>query len=98
MVSVPDRTSLATLFERDRPRLRGIAFRMLGSFTEADDAVQEAWIRLSRADSDEIKNLSGWLTTTVSRICLDQLRQQRSRGERPFGLQPAESAQTATEG
>lgn len=98
MVPVPDEASLANLFDRDRPRLRGVAFRMLGSFAEADDAVQEAWIRLSRADSDEIKNLSGWLTTVVSRICLDQLRHQRSRGELPSGLEPAVSAQMAAEG
>ena len=61
---------LATRFEAHRTRLRAVAYRMLGSLTEADDAVQETWIRLSRTDAEEIENLGGWLTTVVARVCL----------------------------
>jgi len=76
---------VADEFEESRPRLRGIAYRMLGSTAEADDAVQEAWLRLSRTGSESIDNLGGWLTTVVSRVCLDMLRSRRSRGEEPVG-------------
>ena len=79
-----DRDWLAERFEQDRARLRGVAYRMLGSLTEADDAVQEAWIRLARSDADAIQNLSGWLTTVVGRVCLDMLRTRRSRREEPL--------------
>jgi len=72
---------LATRFEEQRPRLRSVAYRMLGSVTEAEDAVQEAWLRLSRADSDAISNLGGWLTTVVARECLHLLRSRRRRRE-----------------
>ena len=72
---------LAERFEQERFRLRGVAFRMLGSITEADDAVQETWLRLARADATEIDNLPAWLTTVVSRICLDMLRSRTSRRE-----------------
>jgi RNA polymerase sigma factor (sigma-70 family) len=72
---------LATRFEADRARLRGVAYRMLGSLSEADDAVQEAWLRLSRSDSAAIDNLSGWLTTVTARVCLDMLRSRESRRE-----------------
>ena len=72
---------LAEEFEARRPRLRAVAYRMLGSFSEADDAVQEAWLRLSRSDADEVDNLTAWLTTVVSRICLDQLRARTARRE-----------------
>lgn len=72
---------LAELFEADRPHLRAVAYRMLGSFAEADDAVQEAWLRLSRSDVGGVDNLSGWLTTVVARLCLDALRTRRSRRE-----------------
>lgn len=72
---------LAQQFEQERFRLRGVAFRVLGSVTEADDAVQEAWLRLSRADASQIENLPGWLTTVVGRICLDMLRSRTSRRE-----------------
>ena len=65
---------LARSFEADRPQLRGVAYRMLGSLSEAEDAVQEAWLRLHRIDPDAVGNLSGWLTTVVSRVCLDMLR------------------------
>ncbi|HEX4217405.1 MAG TPA: sigma-70 family RNA polymerase sigma factor [Acidimicrobiales bacterium] len=70
-------------FEDSRPRLRGIAYRMLGSTAEADDAVQEAWIRLNRTGAESIDNLGGWLTTVVSRVCLDMLR---SRRDEPAGV------------
>lgn len=72
---------LADEFEAHRGHLRAVAYRMLGSFAEADDAVQDAWLRLSRTDADEIDNLAGWLTTVVSRLCLDQLRARRNRRE-----------------
>ncbi|HEX7717883.1 MAG TPA: sigma-70 family RNA polymerase sigma factor [Marmoricola sp.] len=72
---------LAEEFEARRQRLRAVAYRMLGSFSEADDAVQDAWLRLSRTDPTEIDNLTAWLTTVVSRICLDQLRSRNSRRE-----------------
>jgi RNA polymerase sigma factor (sigma-70 family) len=68
-------------FEHHRARLRAVAYRMLGSTTEAEDAVQEAWLRLSRSDTDSIENLGGWLTTVVARVCLDMLRSRRSRRE-----------------
>src|SRR5262245_20530300 len=68
-------------FEESRNHLRGVAYRMLGSLTEADDAVQEAWIRLSRSDTTGVENLKGWLTTVVARVCLDMLRTRKSRRE-----------------
>src|SRR5919199_5836580 len=77
---------LAERFEADRARLRAVAYRMLGSASAADDAVQEAWLRLSRADTTEVENLSGWLTTVVARVCLDMLRSRRSRREQPLAL------------
>lgn len=77
-----DQRWLAERFEDHRDRLRAVAYRMLGSVTEAEDAVQESWLRLSRADADGIDNLAGWLTTVVSRVCLDMLRSRRSRSER----------------
>ena len=70
---------LAEQFEAHRSHLRAVAYRMLGSRAEADDAVQEAWLRLSRADADEIENLGGWLTTVVARVSLDMLRSRASR-------------------
>jgi RNA polymerase sigma-70 factor (ECF subfamily) len=75
---------LAERFEANRTNLRAVAYRMLGSATEADDAVQEAWLRLSRADAGEIDNLGGWLTTVVARVCLDMLRSRTSRREEPL--------------
>jgi RNA polymerase sigma-70 factor (ECF subfamily) len=75
---------LAERFEADRTRLQAVAYRLLGSASEADDAVQEAWLRLSRSDTSEVQNLSGWLTTVVSRVCLDMLRSRRSRREEPL--------------
>jgi RNA polymerase sigma-70 factor (ECF subfamily) len=76
---------LAERFEQHRPQLRAVAYRMLGSLGEADDAVQEAWLRLSRADAGEVQNLGGWLTTVVGRVCLDMLRMRRARPEQPVG-------------
>jgi RNA polymerase sigma factor (sigma-70 family) len=78
---------LTERFEENRPRLRGVAYRMLGSLSEAEDAVQEAWLRLSRIDSATVENLGGWLTTVVSRVCLDMLRSRKSRREEPIGAQ-----------
>ncbi|HEY2333845.1 MAG TPA: sigma-70 family RNA polymerase sigma factor [Solirubrobacterales bacterium] len=75
---------LAERFEENRPRLRAVSYRMLGSLSEADDAVQEAWLRLSRADTGEVENLSGWLTTVVARVSLNMLRSRRTRREEPF--------------
>jgi RNA polymerase sigma factor (sigma-70 family) len=80
---------LAWRFEASRPRLRAVAYRMLGSASEADDAVQEAWLRLSRSDADGVQNLAGWLTTVVARICLDMLRARTSRREEPLDQQAA---------
>jgi len=76
---------LAEQFEEHRARLRAVAYRMLGSISEADDALQEAWLRLSRSDTSEIENLGGWLTTVVGRVCLDMLRSRSSRREEPLG-------------
>ena len=81
-----DDDALAEGFESERPRLRALAYRMLGSLSAADDAVQEAWIRLSRSDSAEIENLAGWLTVVVSRLCLDALRSRDARREEPIGV------------
>jgi RNA polymerase sigma factor (sigma-70 family) len=75
---------LAARFEEQRPRLRAVAYRMLGSMAEADDAVQNSWLRLSGADTSEVENLGGWLTTTVARECLKLLRTRRSRREDPL--------------
>ncbi|MER5379613.1 sigma-70 family RNA polymerase sigma factor [Streptomyces sp. NPDC002688] len=82
---------LAARFESHRGHLRAVAYRMLGSLTEADDAVQEAWLKLSRADSSRVDNLGGWLTTVVGRVCLDMLRSRRTRGEEP--LEPSAEGQ-----
>jgi RNA polymerase sigma factor (sigma-70 family) len=76
-----DNEWLARQFEDNRPHLRKVAYRMLGSLTEADDAVQEGWLRLSRTDTSAVENLSGWLTTVVARVCLDALRTRESRRE-----------------
>jgi RNA polymerase sigma-70 factor (ECF subfamily) len=78
---------LAEEFEANRSRLSAVAYRMLGSHAEADDAVQEAWVRLAGADADAIDNLAGWLTTVVARVCLDRLRARRSRPEEPAGTE-----------
>jgi RNA polymerase sigma factor (sigma-70 family) len=80
-----DQEWFAAQFERQRPRLRAVAYRMLGSITEADDALQEAWIRSTRSDSETINNIDGWLTTVVGRVCIDMLRARRARPETPSG-------------
>jgi RNA polymerase sigma-70 factor (ECF subfamily) len=77
---------LAEGFEQNRTRLRAVAYRMLGSFAEADDAVQEAWLRLSRSDASGVDNLGAWLTTIVARVCLNVLRSRNTRREEPFGV------------
>src|SRR3954452_3157163 len=77
---------LADHFEPHRPHLRAVAYRMLGSFTEADDAVQDTWLRLSRSGAAEVENLRGWLTTIVARVCLNMLRSRNHRGEEPFAV------------
>lgn len=80
---MPENEWLAQQFEAHRAHLRTVAYRMLGSPSEADDAVQETWLRLSRTDASAVENLGGWLTTVVGRVCLDTLRARRSRGEEP---------------
>ena len=89
-----DRQWLAEKFEENRGHLRAVAYRMLGSATEADDAVQESWLRLSRADASEIENLGGWLTTVVARVCLDLLRSHKSRKEDPIDEEVAQPLAT----
>jgi len=79
-----DTSWLSERFEEHRSHLRSVAYRMLGSLAEADDAVQEAWIRVSRADTSDVENLGGWLTTVVSRVCLNMLRSRTTRREDPF--------------
>src|SRR5713226_8607998 len=77
---------LADQFEASRNHLRAVAYRMLGSMSEADDAVQEAWLRVSRSGTSGVENLGGWLTTVVARVCLDLLRSRKSRREEPLGV------------
>src|SRR5206468_13011867 len=86
---------MAEQFEAHRQRLRTVAYRMLGSRSEADDAVQEAWLRLSRSDTSGGENLTGWLTTVVARVCADMLRSRKSRREEP--LDPLDSDMNALE-
>jgi len=81
-----DQDWLAQRFEEHRTRLRAVAYRMLGSLSEADDAVQDAWLRLSRADTSDVENLGAWLTTVVARVSLNMLRSRRARHEEPLGV------------
>src|SRR5215211_5701547 len=81
---------LAEQFEENRTHLRAVAYRMLGSLSEADDAIQEAWLRLSRSETSGVENLGGWLTTVVARICLDMLRSRSSKREEPLGVRVPE--------
>ena len=81
-----DNDWLAGRFEEERPRLRAVAYRMLGSLAEADDAVQDTWLRLSRAGAGEVENLGGWLTTVLARVCLNMLRSRTTRREEPLDL------------
>ena len=83
-------TWLVERFEEHRPRLRAVAYRMLGSASEADDAVQDAWLRLSRADTSGVENLPGWLTTVVARVCLNMLRSREHRREDPLDARPSD--------
>jgi RNA polymerase sigma-70 factor (ECF subfamily) len=85
-VTVDENEWLADRFEEHRAHLRAVAYRMLGSLTEADDAVQDAWLRLSRAGTAEVGNLGGWLTTIVARVCLNMLRSRNLRREEPLGV------------
>ncbi len=85
-----ERDWLAERFEENRTRLRAVAYRMLGSLSEADDAVQEAWLRVSRSDTDEVENLGGWLTTIVARVSLNMLRSRRTRREEALDLRVPE--------
>jgi RNA polymerase sigma factor (sigma-70 family) len=85
-VTVGESDWLAQQFEENRTRLRAVAYKMLGSLSDADDAVQEAWLRLSRSDTSSIENLGGWLTTVTARVCLDLLRSRRLRREEPLGV------------
>jgi RNA polymerase sigma-70 factor (ECF subfamily) len=94
---VSDRDLLAQLFETHRQHLRAVALRMLGSSDEADDAVQEAWLRLNRQDADTVDNLGGWLTTVVARICLDMLRARAAKREVPYDMTFEVSAGTSAE-
>ena len=84
---------LAVPFEQHRSHLRGVAYRMLGSLSEAEDAVQEAWLRLQRSDTSAVENLKGWLTTVVGRVCLDMLRARKSRREEALEEAPEPVAQ-----
>jgi len=93
---VNDRDALADRFEADRARLLAVARRLLGSDLEAEDAVQEAWLRLERSDAEAVGNLSGWLTTVVSRVCLDRLRARRARPEQQMD-DDASAAASATD-
>jgi RNA polymerase sigma factor (sigma-70 family) len=89
---------LAERFEEQRPRLRAVAYRMLGSSAEADDAVQDAWLRLNRTDAAEIENLDAWLTTVVARVALNMLRARRSRREEPLDSLPNPVVEEPDEG
>jgi RNA polymerase sigma factor (sigma-70 family) len=93
-ISVMETDQLARRFDESRAHLRAVAHRMLGSDSEAEDAVQEAWLKLSRADTSEVENLRGWLTTVVARVCLDMLRSRKSRREEP--LAPVDAPVTGT--
>src|SRR6187401_3596567 len=87
-----ERDFLAQRFEAQRTRLRAVSYRMLGSLAEADDAVQETWLRLDRTDVSEVENLGGWLTTVVSRVCLNMLRSRESRREDSMETYPSDPA------
>src|SRR5437667_1092316 len=90
--------SLADQFEEHRPHLRAVAYRMLGSASEAEDAVQESWIRLGRTDVSEVENLRAWLTTVVARVCLDILRTRTSRREGPLDVRVPDPLITRADG
>src|SRR5436189_3740838 len=89
---------LAEGFEANRTHLRAVAYRMLGSPSEADDAVQESWLRLNRSGASGIENLGGWLTTVVARVCLDMLRARKSRREEPLSAHESERTVSRADG
>jgi RNA polymerase sigma factor (sigma-70 family) len=89
---------MTDLFEAHRTYLRAVAYRMLGSVSEADDAVQESWLRLSRSDASEIENMRAWLTTVTARVCLDMLRSRESRREEPLGVHVPEPIVSSADG
>src|SRR5574341_173723 len=93
-----ERDYLPERFEEHRTHLRAVAYRMLGSASEVDDAVQEAWLRLSRANAAGIDNLGGWLTTVVARVCLDMLRSRTARREEPFEAHRSEAIASPADG
>ena len=93
-----ERERQAERFEEHRAHLRSVAYRMLGSFSEADDAVQEAWVRFGRADTRSVENLRGWLTTVVARVCLNALQSRASRREEPLDVHMPDPVVTAAEG
>src|SRR5947207_4594857 len=93
-----EREWLAARFEANRTHLRAVAYRMLSSVSEADDAVQEAWLRLDRSDTGGVENIGGWLTTVVARVCLDMLRSRKSRREEPLGARVPEPVVSAEDG
>src|ERR1700761_1835515 len=93
-----DNDWLTTAFEQHRDHLRGVAYRLLGSMSDADDAVQDTWLRLTSADTSEVQNLGGWLTTVVARVSLNMLRTRQRRREDPVGdAWPAPADQRAAE-
>src|SRR5882672_4964886 len=89
---------LAERFEENRGHLRAVAYRMLGSPSEAEDAVQEGWLRLSRSDTTGVENLRGWLTTVLARVCLDMLRSRKSRREERLGVHLPSSIANSEDG
>jgi RNA polymerase sigma factor (sigma-70 family) len=93
-----ERDRLAEQFEEHRGHLRAVAYKMLGSLSEADDAVQESWLRLSRSDASEVENLRAWLTTVVARVALNVLRSRRTRGEEPLDVRVPDPVVTADDG
>ncbi|GAB1516225.1 sigma-70 family RNA polymerase sigma factor [Actinophytocola sp. KF-1] len=95
-MSEPD--GLVDRFEENRPRLRAVAYRMLGSLAEADDAVQEAWLRFSQADNSQVRNVDAWLNTIVVRVCLNVLRSRSSRREQPLGVHVPDPIVSAPDG
>jgi RNA polymerase sigma factor (sigma-70 family) len=97
-VTVDERDWLATRFEENRAHLRAVAYRMLGSLSDAEDAVQESWIRLSRTDTSGVENLVGWLTTVVARVSLDMLRTRRALREEPMEVRLPEPIVTSVDG
>jgi RNA polymerase sigma factor (sigma-70 family) len=97
-VTVDETEELAVTFEDHRPHLRAVAYRMLGSVSEAEDAVQETWLRLSRSDTSDVQNLRAWLTTVVARVCLDMLRTRSSRREDPLDVHVPDPIVTSLDG